>query len=89
MDDDTVFEVNNNQELKIAIDSCSKEDIIAYCNSLFGGCNCEEEICIWKIPYTLENDNKYASGFFESNKDGTLLFNYNVLNYKDNGVILF
>jgi hypothetical protein len=89
MDDDTVFEVNNNQELKIAIDSCSKEDIIAYCNSLFGGCNCEEKICIWKIPYTLGNDNKYASGFFESNKDGTLLFNYNGLNYKGTWVFLF
>jgi hypothetical protein len=89
MDDNTVFEVNNNQELKIAIDSCSKEDIIAYCNSLFGGCNCEEEICIWKIPYTLNNDNKYASGYFESNEDNTLFFVYNGVKLEGTWIFLF
>jgi hypothetical protein len=81
-DNNTVFTVNNNKELKIAIDSCSKADIIAYCNSLFGGCNCEEEICIWKIPYSIGNNNKYASGFFESNKGGTLSFNYDDIKLK-------
>lgn len=87
--DGTVFTVNNNSELKVAIDSCSREDIIAYCNGLFGGCDCPEEICIWKVPYSLGNENKYASGFFESNGDGTLHFTYNGNNYIGTWVFLF
>lgn len=87
--DGTIFSVNNNSELKLAIDSCSKEDIVNYCNSLFGGCNCPETICVWKIPYTVDGENKYASGIFESNGDGTLHFNYNGVNYTGTWVFLF
>jgi len=87
--DGTIFSINNNSELKLAIDSCSQDDIIDYCNGLFGGCNCPETICIWKIPYTIDEDNKYASGFFESNNDGTLHFTYNGENYTGTWVFLF
>lgn len=87
--DGTIFSVNNNSELKLAIDSCSKEDIVNYCNSLFGGCDCPETICVWKIPYTVDGENKYASGIFESNGDGTLHFNYNGVNYNGTWVFLF
>ena len=87
--DGTVFSVNNNSELKLAIDSCSKKDIVNYCNGLFGGCNCPETICIWKIQYTIDENNKYASGFFESNNDGTLHFTYNNENYTGTWVFLF
>jgi hypothetical protein len=89
LEDGTVFSVNNNSELKIVIDSCSKEDIIAYCNGLFGGCDCSEAICTWKVPYSSGNENKYASGFFESNGDGTLHFTYNNINYTGTWVFLF
>ncbi len=87
--DGTVFSVNNNEELKLAIDSCSKEDIIIYCNSLFGGCDCNASICVWKIPYTIDNDNKYATGVFESNGNGTLNFSFNGENYPGTWVFLF
>jgi len=87
--DGTVFSVNNNAELKLAIDSCSKEDIITYCNGLFGGCNCPSTICVWKIPYTIDGDNTYASGIFESNGDGTLHFTYNGVNYNGTWVFVF
>ena len=87
--DGTIFSINNNSELKLAIDSCSKEDIINYCNGLFVGCNCPEIICVYKIPFTTDGDNKYASGFFESDNDGTLHFTYNGENYKGTWVFLF
>lgn len=89
LSDGTVFSVNNNSELKVAIESCSREDIVIYCNSLFGGCNCPEAICVWKIPFTSDGDNKYASGIFESNGDGTLHFNYNGTDYTGTWVFLF
>lgn len=78
--DGTEFTINSNSELKIAIESCSKEDIIAYCNDLFVG-------CIWKIPYTTENDNQYVSGFFAADADGNLSFTYNDMVY--NGTWIF
>ncbi|WP_395061216.1 hypothetical protein [Flavobacterium sp.] len=83
--DGTIFSVNSNAELKLAIDSCSKEDIISYCNGLFGS----ETPCVWKIPYTINSDNKYASGIFEANGNGSLNFNYNGLNYTGTWVFLF
>lgn len=87
--DGTVFSVNSNAELKIAIDSCSREDIIAYCNGLFGGCNCSDEICVWKVPYTKLGDNKYASSVFESNNNVTLRLTYNDIVYTGTWVFLF
>lgn len=87
--DGTVFSVTNNSELKLAIDSCSKEDIVNYCSGLFGGCNCSELICVWKIPYTIGGDNKYTTGFFESNGDGTLHFTDNDVTYNGTWVFLF
>lgn len=89
LSDGSVFSVNNNSELKIAIESCSREDIVIYYNSLFGGCNCPEAICVWKIPFTSDGDNKYASGIFESNGDGTLHFHYNGTDYTGTWVFLF
>jgi hypothetical protein len=88
LEDGTIFSINNNQELKIAIDSCSKEDIISYCNGLFGGCECETK-CVWKVPYIENGDNKYASGVFETNGDGTLHFNFDDTNYKGTWTFLF
>lgn len=87
--DGTIFSINNNEELKLAIDSCSREDILNYCNGLFGGCNCPETICVWKIPYTTDGDNKYASGIFESNGNGTLNFNFNGETYTGTWIFLF
>lgn len=84
--DGTVFSVTNNSELKLAIDSCSKEDIISYCSGLFGT---PPGTCVWKIPYTADGDNKYTTGFFETNGDGTLNFTYNNVSYTGTWVFLF
>lgn len=83
--DGTIFRVNNNQELKLAIDSCSKEDIISYCSGLFG----DSLACVWKISYTEGEDNKYTGGIFETNGDGSLTFRYDGTSYVGTWVFLF
>jgi hypothetical protein len=84
--DGTIFSINNNAELKMAIDSCSREDIIAYCNGLFSK---DDKNCIWTIPYTENGNNKYTSGVFESNQDGTLRFTFDSNVYLGTWVFLF
>jgi hypothetical protein len=88
LSDGSTFSVNNNAELKIAIDSCSRPDIISYCNGLFAKDNASS-VCIWTVPYIVNQDNTYASGFFESNFDGTLHFTYNDEVYNGTWVFLF
>lgn len=80
--DGTVFTVNSNDELKLAIDSCSRDDIIAYCNDLFSGNDAKK--CVWKVPYTIDKQNKYYGGVFEVNIDNTITFRFQDTNY--NGV---
>lgn len=87
--DGMVFSVNNNSELKLAIDSCSREDIIKYCNGAFCNNNNSSSICGWKIPYTINGNNKYASGYFESNVNGSLAFYYNGTTHVGTWVFLF
>ncbi|MGH2664911.1 hypothetical protein [Flavobacterium sp.] len=78
----TVFTVNNNTELKLALDSCTEEDIIQQCNgACSGGGGPGFGKCYWKIPYTEGNDNKYTSGIFEMNPDGSLTFKYDDASY--------
>lgn len=86
--DGTVFSINNNDELKIVIDSCSREDIISYCSDLFSE-NSGDTKCYWKVPFTKNGNNKYASGVFESYNNGTLNFNYNNVDYAGTWVFLF
>jgi hypothetical protein len=86
LSDGTVFSVNSNAELKLALDSCSKEDIINYCNNLFGSQN---ELCIWKSSYIENFNNKYAGGIFDTNGDGTLNFLYNNESYNGTWIFLF
>jgi len=87
--DGTVFSVNSNEELKAALESCSKEDIISYCNALFGGCNCPQEVCVWEVLYALDTDNQYTTGLFEASTEGILNFKYNEMNYRGTWVFLF
>jgi len=84
------FSVNNNSELKLAIDNCSREDIIAFCNNLF--CNASGNTitqCFWKVMYTENEDNQYVSGTFFVAPDGSLTFNYNQINYTGTWTFLF
>jgi hypothetical protein len=87
LEDGTVFSVANNDELKIAIDSCSREDIIGYCSGLFGGNN--QSKCVWKIAFGEQNNNKYVSGFFEVDENNSLKFNYNNSKYTGTWIFLF
>lgn len=84
--DGTVFTVNNNTELKLVIDSCSREDIISYCNGLF--CSATGA-CVWKVQYTENEDNQYVGGTFLVNPDNTLIFNYNEVDYIGNWIFLY
>ncbi|WP_333599450.1 hypothetical protein [Flavobacterium sp.] len=90
LSDGTVFTVNNNSELKLAIDSCSREDIISYCSGLF--CTASPSIvtpCVWKVQYDATGDNRYLSGYFDVNVDGTIKLHYGGQDYLGSWVFLF
>lgn len=72
--DETILSINNNKDLLASINSCSKEDIIAYCSSIFMGV--ENVDCVWKVPYLANIDNKYASTFFYVNSNYEIKLNY-------------
>ena len=78
----TVFTVHNNTELKLALDSCTDEDIILQCNGICsGGGGAGLGKSYWKISYTENGDNTYTSGVFEMNADKTLTFQYDDVSY--------
>lgn len=88
--DGTEFVVNNNAELKIAIDSCSREDIISYCNGLFSTSTPTTVVpCVWKVQYDATGDNRYLSGYFDANVDGTIKFYYGDQMYTGSWIFLF
>jgi len=88
--DGTIFSINSNAELKLAIDSCSKEDIISTCNSSFCNANPSQQTpFVWKVQYVENGSNKYVSGFFVTNPDTTLTFNFNGIKYPGNWEIIF
>lgn len=90
LEDGTEFTVNNNTELKLAIDSCSREDIINYCCGLF--CTSSPTIttpCVWKVEYDALGDNRYLSGYFDVNVDKTINFYYNNQTYSGSWNFLF
>ena len=90
LSDGTEFTVNNNAELKLAIDSCSREDIIAYCNGFF--CTSSPTIttpCVWEVQYDVNGDNRYLSGYFDANVDGTINFYYDGQQYLGSWTFLF
>ncbi|MES2748518.1 MAG: hypothetical protein V4648_09060 [Bacteroidota bacterium] len=88
--DGTQFTVNNNAELKLAIDSCSREDIISYCGGLF--CTSTPTTvtpCVWKVQYDALGDNRYLSGYFDVNQDGTINLYYDNQIYNGSWTFLF
>ncbi|MGV9003201.1 hypothetical protein [Flavobacterium sp.] len=91
LNDGTEFTVNNNTELKIAIDSCSQEDILTYCSGLFCTSTTQNNttICVWKVQYEALGDNKYLSGYFDTNSDGTIKFYYDDQIYNGSWTLLF
>lgn len=85
--DGTTFKVTNNEELKLAIENCSEEEIIKSCIAVCTGGipqGQDKEILIWKIPFTENHNNDYASTALQMNQDGTLNFYFNEISYNGN-----
>jgi len=89
LSDNTVFSVNNNTELQMTLESCTREDIINYYNNLFGGNSTTSGKCVWKVPYETEADNKYAGSIIEANGDGTLKLTFQNTSYNGTWNFLF
>lgn len=89
--DGTVFSVTNNTELQIALENCTEEDIITYCNGLFCGDvpTGTSPLCTRNVWYGEFNDNKYVSGNFSIEPDGDIFFNYNGVVYQGSWAFLF
>lgn len=82
--DGTIFSVNNDQQLKLALDSCSREDIIGHCNSLFSN-----QTCVWKMPYPQNSNSEFAESVFKANDNGTITFRHRGTDYLGTWVFLF
>ncbi|HRE76656.1 MAG TPA: hypothetical protein PLL09_02405 [Flavobacterium sp.] len=84
--DGELFSISNNDELIIALNACTLEDIIAENNVQL----VTEGICFWKVPYTeSEFDNTFSGGYFTANEDGLITFNYKNITYTGTWVHLF
>lgn len=91
LSDGSTFSVNNNSELKLAIDNCSREDIVSYCGSVFSsGLNPDGSAdCVWRIDYAENYDNQYVGGVFQINADNSLVFTYNGEEFPGNWIFEF
>lgn len=69
--DGTLFSVNNNDELKTALDFCSVEDIIHHCNGNFCNPNSQVYTC-WVVPFIEGEDNTFAGAKFTPSSTGSL-----------------
>lgn len=84
--DGTIFSVNNDQQLKIALDSCSREDIISYCN---GQLVSQQGTCVWEIPYISGADNTFAGAAFSADFSGSISLYHHNTNFIGTWVFLF
>lgn len=91
LSDGTIFSVTNNAELKIAIDSCSREEIISNCNGMF--CNLQtptsQTICAWEIPYIEGANNDFAGAVFTADATGTITLYHHNTTYNGTWIFLF
>lgn len=87
LEDNTKYTVNNNAELAIALNNCSREDIVRYYNDLFLPIIENPINFFWRIKYSETGDNTYFSGIFLINPGGYLILYYN--NQKYYGTFFF
>lgn len=83
--DGTIFSVNSDEQLKLALDSCSREDIIAHCNGLIRN----QITCVWKMDYLLNQNNEFAESVFKANGDGSISFHHRNTDYLGTWIFLF
>ena len=84
--DGTVFSVNNNAQLKVALDSCSREDIVSYCSGLFGS---PVGSCVWEVPYIPNGNNAFAGAVFTADATGTITLYHLNTTYTGTWVFLY
>lgn len=74
--DGTIFQVNSYEELKIAIDSCDKEDIILYANGVFSF-QADSEACVWTVPFNENNFNPYSGSLYKVENNNIAYYHLN------------
>lgn len=76
------FSVNNNEELKLAINACSQPEIISYCNGIICGNPQQPEVnCPWFVKYHPSADNTYVGGLFSFEPGGQVVFHFDDADY--------
>ncbi|TDW49796.1 hypothetical protein EV144_102219 [Flavobacterium sp. 270] len=78
--DNTTYTVNNNSELNIALNNCTRDDIIRTFTDAFVS-PFEIKSIFWKVKYSENGDNTYYSGIFQISTGGFLTFYYNNKKY--------
>lgn len=78
------YEINNNEELKEAIDCCLHADTIITCNNIL-----TETSCIWKITHQDETSVQYDGAYFEVSDYGNAGLYYNDHSYGGTWVTYF
>ena len=84
--DGTIFSINNDQQLLIALKSCSREDIINYCNGAFGN---PQGTCVWEIPYISGGNNEFAGAVFTADITGTIYLHHHNTTYFGTWIFLY
>ncbi|WP_108802309.1 hypothetical protein [Aquimarina sp. Aq107] len=80
--DGNTININNNLELKEAIEACIEDQIISYCNDLL------EQDCVWKIE-SLNNNNLYNTSYLKFYDDGTGVFYHNGNSFRTSWISLY
>lgn len=61
------YQINNNKELKIALDRCVEADVINICNNIL-----TETSCIWKVTHVSGPNTQYEGTFFQVSSTGNV-----------------
>lgn len=83
--DGTIFSVNSDEQLKAALESCSREDIIAYCNGAFNN----GITCVWEMTYDQNQTSPFAESIFKANQDGSISLHHRNTDYVGTWVFLY
>jgi len=77
--------INNNDDLKEAIDRCLDENFINYCNGTL-----PSEDCVWDVNYLEDGDNNiYEDAYFNVNDNGTVTFNFDNATFTGTWTVLY
>ncbi len=78
------YTINNNEELKEAIDKCLMADTITTCNNIL-----TETSCIWKVKYLDGPNSEYDGSYFEVSNTGNVGLNFNEDSYGGTWITYF